>query len=100
MSDYAGRGRLAGKVALITGGARGQGAEEGRLFAAEGAMVMCADINEAGANETAAKIGKSAIARKVDVTQPEQVERMVAETVKRWLALKTWQTRLSSSTAG
>lgn len=36
--------RLAGKVALITGGARGQGASEGRLFAAEGATVYLTDV--------------------------------------------------------
>ena len=37
-------GRLDHKVAIITGGARGQGAEEGRLFAAEGATVVLADV--------------------------------------------------------
>src|SRR5215210_6816045 len=37
-------GRLAGKVALITGAARGMGAAEARLFAAEGAVVVAADV--------------------------------------------------------
>jgi NAD(P)-dependent dehydrogenase (short-subunit alcohol dehydrogenase family) len=39
-----GGGRLDGKVALISGGARGQGAAEGRLFAAEGATVYLTDV--------------------------------------------------------
>lgn len=42
-------GRLDGRIAIITGGARGQGAEEARLFAAEGATVVITDVlDEAG----------------------------------------------------
>ena len=40
-------GRLDGKIALITGGARGQGAAEARLFAAEGAVVFLTDVLDA-----------------------------------------------------
>ena len=50
-------GRLDGKVAIITGGARGQGAEEGRLFAAEGAQVVLTDVLVAEGQATAASIG-------------------------------------------
>lgn len=74
-------GRLAGKVAIVTGAGSGIGRGAAQLFAAEGACVMCADINTQGARETAEAIGKAAIASTVDVTMPAEVERMVAETV-------------------
>jgi len=46
-------GRLDGKVAVITGGARGQGAEEGRLFASEGATVVLTDVLDEDGARTA-----------------------------------------------
>ena len=49
-------GRLDGKVAVITGGARGQGAEEGRLFAAEGATVILTDVLDDEGRRTAADL--------------------------------------------
>lgn len=64
-------GRLAGKVALISGAARGQGAAEARLFAREGAGVLLGDIRvdegEAVAREIAAGGGR-AVFRRLDVT--------------------------------
>ena len=78
-------GRLEGKVAIVTGAASGIGREAARLFVAEGARVMCADIDAAGVDETlriARRIAPDgAIAARVDVTIPADVERMVAETV-------------------
>ena len=73
--------RLAGKVAIITGAGSGIGRASAHLFAAEGARVMCADIHADAAWQTARAIGAAAIASTVDVSVPEQVERMVSETI-------------------
>ena len=48
---------LAGKVALVTGAARGQGAAEARLFANAGATVFLTDVLDADGEKTAADIG-------------------------------------------
>src|SRR5271156_1368824 len=62
--------RLQGKVAIITGAARGQGAAEAKLFAAEGARVVVTDVNDRQGLETAQQIGEAAIFVRHDVTDP------------------------------
>ena len=74
-------GRLAGKVALISGGATGMGGASSRLFAAEGAKVGIVDLNLAAAEATAADIraaGGQAMAVQADVSVSAQVTIAVA----------------------
>ena len=66
--------RLKGKVALISGGARGQGAAEARLFAGEGAKVVIGDVLDDPCKKTADEInsksgGKAVVALHLDVTR-------------------------------
>jgi 3alpha(or 20beta)-hydroxysteroid dehydrogenase len=74
-------GRLAGKVALITGAAMGQGAAEARRFAEEDARVVVTDVLADGAREVAAEIGDAATAVVLDVTDPGQWDAAVAAAV-------------------
>jgi 3alpha(or 20beta)-hydroxysteroid dehydrogenase len=61
--------RLAGKVILISGGARGQGAAEARLAVAEGARVVIGDLLEAEGRQLAEELGSAAVFLRQDVTQ-------------------------------
>jgi 3alpha(or 20beta)-hydroxysteroid dehydrogenase len=63
-----GSGRLDGKVALITGAARGQGEAEARLFAREGAKVVLGDVLDAAGEAVAADIGDAARYVHLDVS--------------------------------
>jgi 3alpha(or 20beta)-hydroxysteroid dehydrogenase len=60
-------GRLTGKTALITGAARGQGAAEARLFAAEGANVLVTDVLDEEGQHVAEEIGERALYASLDV---------------------------------
>jgi cyclopentanol dehydrogenase len=82
-------GRLSGKVALITGGARGQGAAEGRLFAREGAKVVLADLLDAEGEKVAKEIGKDAIYLRLDVTREDEWARTIEKTVAAFGKLTT-----------
>ena len=82
--------RLRGKVAVITGAGLGMGRESALLFASEGARIVVADIDEAAARETVARIeatGGEALAVVGDVAVEDDVQRMIADGVARFGAL-------------
>jgi len=75
--------RLSGKVALITGAARGIGAAFAAAYAREGARVAVADIDVTAAKKTAAAIGEPAFPIQLDVTEQRSIEAAVAEVIDR-----------------
>jgi NAD(P)-dependent dehydrogenase (short-subunit alcohol dehydrogenase family) len=75
---------LEGKVAIVTGGAGGIGKATVELFAAEGARVLIADVNDAAGEALAEQIGAAAVYRHTDVGKKDQVEALVAEAVARF----------------
>jgi 3alpha(or 20beta)-hydroxysteroid dehydrogenase len=73
-----GAGRFEGKTVLISGAARGQGAEEARRFAAEGARVVLGDVLDEEGEAAAAAIGDAASYVHLDVTDESSWEAAVA----------------------
>ena len=76
--------RLAGKTAIVTGGARGIGAAIAEGYAKEGARVCVADIDGRAAEETAARIGNDSFGWALDVTRLESIQACVAEAQARF----------------
>jgi 3alpha(or 20beta)-hydroxysteroid dehydrogenase len=77
-------GRLDGKVAIVSGAARGQGAAEARLFVAEGAGVVVADVRDDEGAAVAADLGDAAVYTHLDVSDESQWQSAVAEAEERF----------------
>ena len=89
-------GRLDGKVAFISGGARGMGAEEARLFAREGAKVGIGDVLKEEGRSVEAEINESGgdcLFINLDVTSEANWQDAIAQTVSRFGALHILQQR-------
>ena len=82
--------RLENKVAFISGGARGMGAVEAKLFAKEGAKVVIADVLEEEGRKTEAEInetGGDCLFVRLDVTSESEWQRAIAATIARFSKL-------------
>ena len=75
-------GRLDGKVAIITGAAKGLGEADARLFAIEGAKVVLTDVDAENGERVAKEIGPNAIFIKHDVRKSEDWKHVINKTVK------------------
>jgi len=75
--------RLAGKVAIITGAAKGIGAADAKLFAAEGAKVILSDIDCAMGNELAEEIGGDAEFHEHNVCEEKHWQALIEDVMKR-----------------
>ncbi|WP_069166782.1 glucose 1-dehydrogenase [Nocardia altamirensis] len=80
-------GRLTGKVALISGGARGMGAAHAKAMVAEDARVVLADVLDDEGAAVAKELGDAAAYVHLDVREPEQWKGAVAEAVQRFGSL-------------
>ncbi len=74
--------KLQGKVAVVTGGARGIGRAIAERYADEGARVVVADLSEAECRGVAQQIGRGAIGVGLDVTRQDSIDAMVAAVVR------------------
>lgn len=75
---------LAGKVAVVTGGAGSIGEATARLLVAEGARVVVADVDDEGGERVAAELGDAAVFHRTDVSDVDQVQALVDAAVARF----------------
>jgi 3(or 17)beta-hydroxysteroid dehydrogenase len=76
--------QLPGKIAIVTGGAKGLGAAVARLFVAEGATVVISDVDAASGEALAQEIGARAVFERHDVSSEGDWERLIAAVVERF----------------
>lgn len=77
-------GRVAGKIAIVTGGASGMGKADAILLAQEGASVVVADLNEKAGQEVAASIGDAATFMRLDVSDEDNWKTVIAAIVEQF----------------
>lgn len=112
--------RFDGKIAIVTGGARGIGAETARRFVAQGGRVVVGDIKQDLGRELCGEIGEAALFQPLDVTDPGSCRAAVDQAVARFggvdyvvnsavrmapgalreLSLEDWNTALSVGLTG
>src|SRR5881628_504590 len=96
-------GRLAGKVAIVTGGASGIGAATVRRFASEGARVVIADIADEAGERVATELraaGAAVAFRHTDVTSLAELEATVAFAVARYGGLDVLHNNAAATGGG
>lgn len=76
--------RLAGKTAIVTGGASGFGEGIAEVFCAQGANVIIADLNGDGADSVANRLGDKALGIKCDVTNLSDLQSMMEQSISRF----------------
>ncbi|WP_313805931.1 SDR family NAD(P)-dependent oxidoreductase [Sphingobium sp.] len=77
-------GKLAGRIAVVTGGSRGQGEATARLFASEGARIVIADMLEQEGRAVADSLGEAGLFAKLDVSDEDQWLALDAAVKARW----------------
>ncbi len=76
--------KLAGKIAVVTGGGNGMGRSYCHTLAGEGATVVVADIDRAAAERVAGEIREAAVPLEVDITSEESVTRAIRTVLDRY----------------
>ena len=94
------QGRLAGKIAIVTGAAQGFGYGIAKEMLKQGASIVVADLNDGLAKQVAEEFGSHASYVKVDVSDPASVENMVVSTVEKFGGLDIFVANAGVAIAG